>query len=367
MKSLNTLTGDALEQMIDYKVVDQTGTSIGTLHSLWSDPTTGMVEFLGVKTGWLFGHNHVVPAGKAELDDKNGVVRLPYTEIFIKEAPSMSADAEISEVEEDDIFRYYGLPRRGTMSGADLSDVAPGNTPRVTANPPAVVTSADAEAMGSSSKYAGEPVSSGDLQSQNLLNLDHGDMAAGNYRLRRTARPVAAAIGAADSAGESGPTIGGMTSPTNDDFINGGAAAITTGEGSGVHGMSGYDPDASPLGDASLTGSRGVADDIGGNTATTLLTGSEDYTGTDQTTVLGSTATTDNADPLTGEHGAHPVGTGVGAVSAGAAGMAIGSVGGPIGAIIGGIAGAVVGGLAGKGLAESVNPTVEDAANEEKI
>ena len=110
MKSLKNMTGDSLEQMIDYKVVDQNGETIGSLHSLWSDPTTGGVEFLGVKTGWLFGHNHVVPAEKAELDETENVVRLPYTEVFIKEAPSMPADSEISEVEEDNIYQYYGLP-----------------------------------------------------------------------------------------------------------------------------------------------------------------------------------------------------------------------------------------------------------------
>ena len=109
MKSLKNMTGDSLEQMIDYKVVDQNGESIGTLHSLWSDPTTGGVEFLGVKTGWLFGHNHVVPAEKAELDETCNVVRLPYTELFIKEAPSIPADSEISEMEEDNIYQYYGL------------------------------------------------------------------------------------------------------------------------------------------------------------------------------------------------------------------------------------------------------------------
>lgn len=69
-----------------------------------------------------------------------------------------------------------------------------------------------------------------------------------------------------------------------------------------------------------------------------------------------------NPDPITGAPGAHPVGVGVGAASAGAAGALIGGiVGGPVGAAIGAAVGSVTGGMAGKGLAESVNPTVEDA------
>ena len=69
-----------------------------------------------------------------------------------------------------------------------------------------------------------------------------------------------------------------------------------------------------------------------------------------------------NRDPITGTPGAHPVGTGTGAAGAGAAGAAVGGlVGGPVGAVIGAAVGAVAGGLAGKGVAEKVNPTIEDA------
>jgi hypothetical protein len=67
-----------------------------------------------------------------------------------------------------------------------------------------------------------------------------------------------------------------------------------------------------------------------------------------------------NRDPITGTPGAHPVGTGVGATGGGAAGAAIGAIGGPVGAGIGLVVGAVAGGLAGKGVAEKIDPTVED-------
>ena len=70
--------------------------------------------------------------------------------------------------------------------------------------------------------------------------------------------------------------------------------------------------------------------------------------------------TSANRDPITGTPGAHPVGTGVGAAGGAAAGAAIGAVGGPIGAAVGLVAGAVAGGLAGKGVAEKIDPTVED-------
>ncbi len=70
----------------------------------------------------------------------------------------------------------------------------------------------------------------------------------------------------------------------------------------------------------------------------------------------------ENLDPLTGQPGAHPVGSGVGAASGGASGAAIGGVvGGPVGAVVGAVVGGVAGGLAGKGVAEAIDPTAEDA------
>ena len=69
-----------------------------------------------------------------------------------------------------------------------------------------------------------------------------------------------------------------------------------------------------------------------------------------------------NRDPITGEPGSHPIGTGVGTAGGGLTGAAIGgAVGGPIGAAIGAIVGGIAGAAGGHEVAEAVNPTVEDA------
>lgn len=79
-------------------------------------------------------------------------------------------------------------------------------------------------------------------------------------------------------------------------------------------------------------------------------------------TPKGTEARDANRDPITGTPGAHPVGTGVGAMLGGAAaGAATGTVAGPVGTLIGAAAGAIIGGLAGKGVAESIDPTAEEA------
>ena len=83
---------------------------------------------------------------------------------------------------------------------------------------------------------------------------------------------------------------------------------------------------------------------------------------TDEKTKKTERAAGANSDPITGEPGSHPVGTGVGSAGGAAAGAAVGvTVGGPIGAVIGGIAGAVAGGAAGHIAGEALDPTVEIA------
>jgi uncharacterized protein (TIGR02271 family) len=65
-----------------------------------------------------------------------------------------------------------------------------------------------------------------------------------------------------------------------------------------------------------------------------------------------------NRDPITGEPGSHPIGTGLGAVAGGAvAGAATGTVAGPVGTGVGAAVGAVAGGLAGKAAGEKFDPT----------
>ena len=69
-----------------------------------------------------------------------------------------------------------------------------------------------------------------------------------------------------------------------------------------------------------------------------------------------------NPDPLTGEAGAHPVATGIGAAAAGAAGLAIAAaVAGPIGVAAATAGGAFIGGYVGKAVGEVIDPTSEEA------
>ena len=84
MTALPSKNADNIHGLLDANVVDQAGNDIGTLHSFWADSATGKLEFIGVKTGWLFGHNHVIPVDRVEFDEAAGSVRVPYDSEFIQ-------------------------------------------------------------------------------------------------------------------------------------------------------------------------------------------------------------------------------------------------------------------------------------------
>lgn len=67
-----------------------------------------------------------------------------------------------------------------------------------------------------------------------------------------------------------------------------------------------------------------------------------------------------NRDPITGDPGSHPVGTGIGTTGGAVAGAAIGSVGGPVGTALGSVVGAIIGAAAGHAMGEAINPTAEE-------
>jgi hypothetical protein len=74
-----------------------------------------------------------------------------------------------------------------------------------------------------------------------------------------------------------------------------------------------------------------------------------------------------NPDPLTGETGSHPIGTSVGTAGGGLTGAAIGAaIGGPVGAAVGAVVGGIAGAFSGRGVAEAMNPTVEESYWREK-
>lgn len=107
MKPLQDFSSSSYHDMLDFLVVDPAGESVGTLYSMWSDQSTGRFEFIGFKTAWLSGKNHIVPAAEVQVDPDKKTIHVPYTVEFLKDAPTFDAAAEITEEQEKSIREHY--------------------------------------------------------------------------------------------------------------------------------------------------------------------------------------------------------------------------------------------------------------------
>jgi uncharacterized protein (TIGR02271 family) len=100
---VSTLTGTT--------VVDSSGGKIGKVAQVYLDDTTGQPEWVTVKTGLFGTKESFVPLAAARFDGKQLVVDASKDQV--SGAPQVDEDGHISEQEEAEIYRYYGLSGSG--------------------------------------------------------------------------------------------------------------------------------------------------------------------------------------------------------------------------------------------------------------
>jgi uncharacterized protein (TIGR02271 family) len=118
-----------LETMAGRDVVDADGDKIGTVDEVYVDDESGVPEFALVKSG-LFGlKRHFVPIRDARTAGDE--LQVPYSKDRVTDAPSLDPDGELSEAEEAELYRYYGIAGSGATAGtgdevvsADRGDTA---------------------------------------------------------------------------------------------------------------------------------------------------------------------------------------------------------------------------------------------------
>ena len=88
-------------------LLDRDGGRIGTIDAIYLDDQTGQPEWALVNTG-LFGTKaSFVPLAQATQTDQD--VRVPYDKQLVKDAPRIDPDGHLSEAEERQLWRHYGL------------------------------------------------------------------------------------------------------------------------------------------------------------------------------------------------------------------------------------------------------------------
>jgi uncharacterized protein (TIGR02271 family) len=88
-------------------MVDGDGDRIGTIDSIYVDDQTGEPEWALVNTGLFGAKSTFVPL--AQANPSGDQVQVPYDKQLVKDAPKMDPDQHLSEAEEQQLWRHYGL------------------------------------------------------------------------------------------------------------------------------------------------------------------------------------------------------------------------------------------------------------------
>ena len=88
-------------------MVDADGDKIGTVESIYLDDQTGEPEWALVNTGLFGSRSSFVPL--AQASGSGDQVQVPYEKQQVKDAPRVDTDQHLSEAEEQELWRHYGL------------------------------------------------------------------------------------------------------------------------------------------------------------------------------------------------------------------------------------------------------------------
>ncbi|MGI4895324.1 MAG: DUF2382 domain-containing protein [Janthinobacterium lividum] len=95
------------DTLFNATVNDSDGDKIGKVDEVYLDNATGEPEWVSVKTG-LFGSNvALIPLAQANMS--GDTVTVPFDKAKVKDAPHHDPGAELSESDEADLYRYYGV------------------------------------------------------------------------------------------------------------------------------------------------------------------------------------------------------------------------------------------------------------------
>jgi PRC-barrel domain len=109
---------DTVQSWQGRTMVDPAGDKLGTIDAIYLDDDTGQPEWATVTTG-LFGTKTIfVPLAQAQSTGDS--VQVPYHKDQVTDAPKVDADGQLSQGEEAELYRHYGLDYTESRSDSGL-------------------------------------------------------------------------------------------------------------------------------------------------------------------------------------------------------------------------------------------------------
>jgi uncharacterized protein (TIGR02271 family) len=101
-------------------LVDRDGDRVGTVDAIYVDDQTGQPEWALVNTGLFGSRSTFVPL--AQATPTGDQLQVPYEKQLVKDAPNMDPDGHLSEAEEQELWRHYGLEYGTGYAAAGTTD-----------------------------------------------------------------------------------------------------------------------------------------------------------------------------------------------------------------------------------------------------
>ena len=98
---------DTVQSWQGRTMVDPAGDKLGTIDAIYVDDETGQPEWAAVASGLFSAKTAFVPLAQAQ--DIGDSVQVPYDKQQVKDAPAMQADGNLSQDDEAELYRHYGL------------------------------------------------------------------------------------------------------------------------------------------------------------------------------------------------------------------------------------------------------------------
>jgi uncharacterized protein (TIGR02271 family) len=116
---------DTVQNWQGRTMVDPAGDKLGKISDIYLDDDTGQPEWATVTTGLFGTKTTFVPLAQAQAMGDS--VQVPYDKAQVTDAPNMDADGQLSQDEEAELYRHYGLDYTEHRSDSGLPAAATGH------------------------------------------------------------------------------------------------------------------------------------------------------------------------------------------------------------------------------------------------
>jgi sporulation protein YlmC with PRC-barrel domain len=145
-----TSSVEEVRAWVGRSMIDSDGKQLGEITDIYLDRETDQPEWAVVRTG-LFGlRSSFVPLAEAREVEHD--IQVPHPRTLVKDAPNIEADGQLSEAEEAELFRHYGLEYDTVTADSDqatgsAADDQPPAPPSGTSQPDSPPTQAQGERL----------------------------------------------------------------------------------------------------------------------------------------------------------------------------------------------------------------------------